>query len=792
VAHEVFISYSFKDKNAANAVCDALESQGIHCWIAPRDIPAGMKWAEAVIKGVENSRLMVIIISHHSNESDQVEREVVWASTKKIDLLPVRIEDIELSDLLKYYLSPVHWLDALMPPLRQHLPRLVETVRKMLGIEAGEPARDEEKEEVKSEPRPAVSSQPVVEKKQAVQKPDKPRTARLPVWAWGAIGVGIALLVFLGLQIGGKLLSPPVMTETLLPTIHPQVPVETFVFEKTEAARATTVAGSETIATVIATWLPKETLTAMPATIQVTATVSENIPTPKAIETSVSTKDGMMQVYVPAGEFFMGSNTGEADEKPLHTVYLDAFWIDQTEVTNGMYGKCEAAGGCTPPLDRSSATRTYYYGNSQYRNYPMINVDWNQAAAYCQWAGRRLPTEAEWEKAARGTDGRSYPWGEGTDCDKANYGGCNGDTRAVGQYPGGASPYTALDMAGNVWEWVNDWYGADYYSQSPDRNPSGPSSGEYRVLRGGSWYDSVNIVRRASRNWYYPVNRFYIIGFRCASSMPEDTRTPESTPIPESTLTTTTAATAIPLAKCSTSGQTQTSPVDGMLLVCVPGGEFQMGSDNGDVDEKPVHAVNVDAFWVDRTEITNGMYKKCEDAGTCTQPQSSSSFLHESYYGNSQYRNHPVIYVDWNQAAAYCQWAGRRLPSEAEWEKAARGADGRTYPWGEGIDCDKANFGGCVNDTVKTGSFASGASPFGARDMAGNVWEWVNDWYDADYYGQSPRNNPQGPVSGQNRVLRGGSWYSDDWEARTTNRNLYDPNKRESITGFRCAASAAP
>jgi formylglycine-generating enzyme required for sulfatase activity len=191
-------------------------------------------------------------------------------------------------------------------------------------------------------------------------------------------------------------------------------------------------------------------------------------------------------VYIPAGEFIMGSDEGDSDERPVHTVYLDAFHIDRTEVANAQYQACVEAGACDAP------SNTTYYDNSNYAQHPVVHVSWDDADAYCRWAGKRLPTEAEWEKAARGTDGRRYPWGNSEpDCNKANYNDCVGLTTEVGSYPAGASLYGVLDMAGNVWEWVADWYDPGYYSQSPTRNPPGPDSGELRVLRGGSWYRST-------------------------------------------------------------------------------------------------------------------------------------------------------------------------------------------------------------------------------------------------------------------------------------------------------------
>ena len=203
----------------------------------------------------------------------------------------------------------------------------------------------------------------------------------------------------------------------------------------------------------------------------------------------------------------MGSNSGDADEKPVHRVYLDEFFIDKYEVTNEQYNQCVSAGPCSP--------NNKYDGFTDPRQ-PVVGVDWNQASTFCSWAGKRLPTEAEWEKAARGTDGRTYPWGEGIDCSRANYGDCgHGKTKPVGTYPSGASPYGAMDMAGNVWEWVADWYDAKYYQNSPNRNPTGPSSGLSRVLRGGGWYFSPLNLRVAYRLGLNPTDRGSNVGFRC-------------------------------------------------------------------------------------------------------------------------------------------------------------------------------------------------------------------------------------------------------------------------------------
>ena len=227
------------------------------------------------------------------------------------------------------------------------------------------------------------------------------------------------------------------------------------------------------------------------------------------------------EVLIPAGTFWMGCNEAVdddcgSDEYPYHEVYLDGYFIDRTEVTATSYEACVSAGGCMPPSSGSYAT----YQVAGKEDHPVNGVTWYQAEAYCTWVGKRLPREAEWEKAARGTDGRKYPWGNSSPtCDLAVMSGCLGDTQPVCSLsPAGDSPYGLCDMAGNVWEWVADWYDSDYYNASPANNPQGPNSGSSRVERGGSFYSNYDYLRVSNRYYGTPSFDHVNLGFRCARS----------------------------------------------------------------------------------------------------------------------------------------------------------------------------------------------------------------------------------------------------------------------------------
>ncbi|HNH03836.1 MAG TPA: bifunctional serine/threonine-protein kinase/formylglycine-generating enzyme family protein [Anaerolineales bacterium] len=232
--------------------------------------------------------------------------------------------------------------------------------------------------------------------------------------------------------------------------------------------------------------------------------------TPLAAE--ITDPKNAVMVLVPEGDFVMGSDNGDEDERPVHTVYLDEFYIDKYEVTNSDYRVCVVDGVCKPPQDMTN------YNNPEYENHPVVYVDWEMARTYCDWRDAQLPTEAQWEKAARGMDARTYPWGEGIACSQANYLSCIEDTQPFDSYAGSLSPYGAYNMAGNVWEWVADWYSPAYDVSETD-NPVGAESGERRVLRGGGWNQHEYLLRTSARLGVVPTDVFLSFGFRCASDV---------------------------------------------------------------------------------------------------------------------------------------------------------------------------------------------------------------------------------------------------------------------------------
>lgn len=287
------------------------------------------------------------------------------------------------------------------------------------------------------------------------------------------------------------------------------------------------------------------------------------------------------------------------------------------------------------------------------------------------------------------------------------------------------------------------------------------------------------------------------------------TSTPQvPTTVPTHAVPTATAEVILPTITPTTAPSNQhTSLLDGMPQVYIPEGTFRMGGMDvrSGPDEMPAHDVALHGYWIDQLEVTNAMYALCVQAGTCTLPQQLKSQRRAEYYEDPAFKDYPVIYVTWGQAKSYCEWAGRHLPTEAEWERAARGDDWRTFPWGEEeADGLRANFNMLVGDTSRVGTFPLGASPFGVLDMAGNVAEWTHDFYSAAYYASlTDAFNPLGPETSVTlrRVVRGGSLGDADINIRVPKRSavlgsdlLAAPNSKAYLgdfsprIGFRCAA----
>ena len=516
-AIEVFFSYSHKDEELRDQLekhLSILKRQGVITGWHDRRIGAGREWEGEIDKHLNTADVILLLISADFLASDycydvEMKRAMERHEAGETRVIPV-------------ILRPVDWKGAPFGKL-QALPKDAKPVTSwpnrdeaFTDVAQGIRAAVEELAGPSLRPSSPADTAPVGQKKVPVLP--SPAQPRQPVnWKrWGFIAGVIGLLIAFGAWLvpnasdflSAPLFETPAMTPTSSPTGIPVISVVTEV---------------------------------------VTATPGPPTPTPEPeAGATMVWEDGSVMVYVPAGEFTMGSSDGEVDyalqlcneyygdcerslfedEQPQHKVYLDAFWIDKTEVTNVQYQRCVEARVCPAPTMCDWGEPPY--GDASKAEHPVVCVSWHDAKAYCEWAGKRLPTEAEWEKAARGTDGWIYPWGNAFDGGKLNSCDVNcsydwkdasanddyAETAPAGSYPTGASPYGALNMAGNAWEWVADGYDPGYYNQSPYRNPLGPDSGEERVLRGGSWY--IAGVRIADRHWCHSWLRHYDMGSRCA------------------------------------------------------------------------------------------------------------------------------------------------------------------------------------------------------------------------------------------------------------------------------------
>jgi len=535
----VFISYRRKDISWALAVYQYLTSQRYDVFFDYTHIPSG-DFEQIIVSNIKARAHFVLILTptaldRTSNEGDWLRREIETAMDEKRNIVPLffdgfsfglpnvaekltgRLADVKRYNGLDipsgYFPEAMERLRTryLNVPLNSVIHPISTQVRKKVKEEkvAANKALREQKEDIQELVKPA-QEKPVKRKRSSYKELSAPifsrwKNATEGISSWlkkigirkFGIGISVMLIVTLGVFGVNSLIENLGNEEAPSPTQTNKPLIE---FSITPEKLDPTVTATVTIA---------------PAPVTPSIT-----PTSKySIGSTMTGKDGMTLLYVPAGDFDMGSENTRSDEIPIHTVYLDAFWIDQTEVTNAMYAMCVKDGVCDEPSNKSSYTRNNYYGNSEFNNYPRDIVLWDESNIYCEWADRRLPTEAEWEKAARGENAFTYPWGNDEPNNiLLNYSGDIGDTTEVGSYPSGASPYGALDMAGNVGEWVADWYDGDYYGKSPTINPAGPLTGKTRVNRGGSWINGFidDSIRSAFREHGLPTMTGVGRGFRCA------------------------------------------------------------------------------------------------------------------------------------------------------------------------------------------------------------------------------------------------------------------------------------
>lgn len=452
----IFISYSHKDTDFAHKLAEALQSKGFDIWIDER-LDYGSQWPHEIQKQLDSCSAFIVIMSPRSFASEWVQSELQRAKRKLKPVFPMLLEGDEpwLSvESTQYY-----------DVRKGNLPdeRFFSAINRIASLQ-----------------RTDVDL--------PVSKPEKTPNLKKPrlkteyiVAIIGAVATVIAALLPSLLTANPPQSSPTSFNQSPVSTIAPEMTLNPDQPSDPTQQNTSPSFGAD-------------------------------------VNDVIDSREVPMRL-VPAGEFEMGSSSSAySEEGPAHTVYLDDFYIDKYEVTNVRYKSCVDVGICQQPLNTGSATRSSYYGNSQYDDYPVVYVDWEMAKTYCEtWRSAHLPTEAQWEKAARGTDGRSYPWGESIDETFANYKYNKGDTTTVGTFENGKSPYGIYDMSGNVWEWVEDRYLETYYQNSPASNPLGPDTGEFHVLRGGSWLNDEDFVRTYTRGWndlaYFDFADF---GFRCA------------------------------------------------------------------------------------------------------------------------------------------------------------------------------------------------------------------------------------------------------------------------------------
>ncbi len=512
--------------------------------------------------------------------------------------------------------------------------------------------------------------------------------------------------------------------------------------------------------------------------------------------------DYAIPLSIKGNTFIAGSSDfNDNDAGPQHAVTVGDYKLDKYEVPVAEYEKCVTAGSCkAPPKDLDtmvSGGNRCNWGTNR-KAHPMNCVTFYEAEAFCKFKKKRLPTEAEWEYAAKGgTKNNVFPWGaKDPTCQLANFSGagpvspgCGDGTTPIGTKTAGASAFGAQDLAGNVEEWTFDYWGNFSGLPANGANPYAPeqkSALGRHTVKGGSWdLSSPKDMHSVRREPVDATTRQNWLGFRCAEG-PTPTSAPELLKKEEVT-----AVTPPPIVIAPPEPAPNVpAPNDLGSMIKVQGGKFDMGSTD-DTLSSPVHSVNVSSFQIDKYEVTVGDYKKCVDGGKCAPPLLLMSM--NCNYNVPGREGHPVNCVEWSDAKRFCGFAGKRLPTEAEWEYAARGNTGRTFPWGKNEpSCTYAAFSPdgkqkCASSTQVVGTHPAGVSWSGALDMGGNVEEWVYDFFGD--YDAGASSDPQGPKTNDQdlHVIRGGNWNDKSFTLRAFGR-WYTKQGSDWI-GFRCAKS---
>jgi formylglycine-generating enzyme required for sulfatase activity len=465
----IFISYSHKDKKYVEGLEQKLIEEGFNVWIDHR-IDYGSQWPKEIQRQLDACDAFIVVLTENAYKSKWVQNEVARADRKGKPFFPLLLKgDPWLSIEATQYVDVT---DSSLPPEKFYKRLEKVTARKKV----------EKSDRLAPAPKP-----------ETIQKIKVPKLSINPKIVYYAL-IGLVILAITAYGVP-QLIG--FVSQFQVPSSEP-------------AVTPTTTRGVT----------PTSTIALVTKTPEATNTLVATQP-PTPLPSQITDGKGVPMVLVPAGKFTMGSDENDDDEKPAHIVDLDVFYIDLYEVTNVFYKACVDSGDCEPPMKTNSNTRSKYFDNPEFDDYPVIYVNWEMANIYCKWREARLPTEAEWEKAARSPEGHIYPWGEEINKFFANYNFSGGDTTPVGRYESGRSVYKAYDLAGNVWEWVADWYDDEYYGILPENveDPQGPLTDmEYRVLRGGSFSFNDNYLRTSKRYRKLPNESSKDVGFRCARS----------------------------------------------------------------------------------------------------------------------------------------------------------------------------------------------------------------------------------------------------------------------------------